>query len=129
MFQLTQSKTKDEKNLGHLFIVPYNLMLVHAGLYCRWGVWSGFSYEKQLKDTIVNRGDVFSFKRASTQCNWIDTLHFFNQGKRYVNNSIWEAIGPKTETQGVLIMWFKLSLLTSTWPVQVWTWNKRSAVL
>ena len=37
-------------------------------------------------------------------CNWIDTLHFFNQGKLYVNYSMWEAIGPKTETQGVLII-------------------------
>ena len=37
-------------------------------------------------------------------CDWIDTLHFFNQGKRYVNTTLWEAIGPKTETQGVLII-------------------------
>ena len=65
---------------------------------------TSFSYEKQLKDTIINRGAVFSFSRASAQCDWIDTLHFFNQGKRYVNNSMWEAIGPKTEMQGVLII-------------------------
>ena len=26
---------------------------------------TSFSYEKQLKDTIVNRGDVFTFSRAS----------------------------------------------------------------
>ena len=65
---------------------------------------TSFSYEKRLKDTIVNRGDVFSFKRASGQCDWLDTLHFFNQGRRYVNNTLWEAIGPKTETQGVLII-------------------------
>ena len=65
---------------------------------------TSFSYEKQLKDTIVNRGDVFTFSRASAQCDWIDTLHFFNQGKRYVNTTLWEAIGPKTETQGVLII-------------------------
>ena len=63
-----------------------------------------FSYEKQLKDTIVNRGDVFTFAKASMPFEWIDTLHFFNQGKRYVNNSMWEAIGPKTETQSVLII-------------------------
>ncbi|MBR4723082.1 MAG: serine hydrolase, partial [Muribaculaceae bacterium] len=31
-------------------------------------------------------------------------LHFFNQGKRYVDNTMWEAIGPKTDTQGVLII-------------------------
>ena len=65
---------------------------------------TSFSYEKQLKDTIINRGAVFSFGKASSPCDWIDTLHFFNQGKRYVNNSMWEAIGPKTEMQGVLII-------------------------
>lgn len=65
---------------------------------------TSFSYEKQLKDTIINHGDIFTFSRASAQYEWIDTLHFFNQGKGYVNNSMWEAIGPKTETQGVLIV-------------------------
>ena len=65
---------------------------------------TSFSYEKQLKDSIINQGEVFSFDRASVMCNWIDTLHFFNQGKLYVNYSMWEAIGPKTETQGVLII-------------------------
>ena len=75
---------------------------------------TSFSYEKQLKDTIVNRGDVFTFDRASASCNWIDTLHFFKQGKRYVNNSMWEAIGPKTETQGVLIIQNDSIVLTLT---------------
>ena len=66
---------------------------------------TSFSYEKQqLKDTIVNRGEVFTFNTASSQWDWLDTLHFFNQGKRYVDNTMWEAIGPKTETQGVLII-------------------------
>lgn len=65
---------------------------------------TSFSYEKQLKDTIVNRGEVFSFGKAPAQCDWIDTLHFFNQGKMYSNTTLWEAIGPKTETQGVLIV-------------------------
>ena len=65
---------------------------------------TSFSYEKQLKDTIVNRGESFSFGKASVQCDWIDTLHFFNQGRMYSNTTMWEAIGPKTETQGVLIV-------------------------
>jgi len=65
---------------------------------------TSFSYEKQLKDTIVNRGEAFSFGKASVQCEWIDTLHFFNQGRMYSNTTMWEAIGPKTETQGVLIV-------------------------
>lgn len=65
---------------------------------------TSFSYEKQQKDTIVNRGKIFSFDRAVVMYNWIDTLHFFNQGKRYVNCTMWEAIGPKTDTQGVLII-------------------------
>lgn len=63
-----------------------------------------FSYEKRLKDTIVNRSEVFTFEHASQQASWIDTLHFFNQGKMYFNTTMWEAIGPKTETQGVLIV-------------------------
>lgn len=55
---------------------------------------TSFSYEKQLKDTIVNRGEAFSFGKASTPCDWIDTLHFFNQGRMYSNTTMWEAIGP-----------------------------------
>ena len=65
---------------------------------------TSFSYEKQLKDTIVNRSDVFTFCRATKQADWIDTLHFFNQGRMCSNCTMWEAIGPKTETQGVLII-------------------------
>ena len=65
---------------------------------------TSFSYEKQLKDTIVNPSDVFTFNRATNQADWIDTLHFFNQGGMYSNCTMWEAIGPKTETQGVLII-------------------------
>ncbi len=92
------------------FIVYFALAMLTSCSFIRGYMADGaygptsFSYEKQLKDTIVNRGDVFTFDRASASCNWIDTLHFFNQGKRYVNNSMWEAIGPKTETQGVLII-------------------------
>jgi len=65
---------------------------------------TSFSYEKQLKDTIINRADVFTFGRTAQQADWIDTLHFFNQGRMYSNTTMWEAIGPKTETQGVLII-------------------------
>ena len=65
---------------------------------------TSFSYEKQLKDTIVNHADVFTFDRPENHADWIDTLHFFNQGRMYSNTTMWEAIGPKTETQGVLII-------------------------
>ena len=65
---------------------------------------TSFSYEKQLKDTVVNRSEVFTFDHASLQADWIDTLHFFNQGRMCSNTTMWEAIGPKTETQGVLIV-------------------------
>lgn len=65
---------------------------------------TSFSYEKQLKDTIVNRSAAFTFSRAEHQAIWIDTLHFFSQGRMYSNTTMWEAIGPKTETQGVLII-------------------------
>ena len=65
---------------------------------------TSFSYQKHLKDTIVNRSDVFCFIRASKPCDWIDTLHFFNQGKHYRNTTLWNAIGEKTESQGILII-------------------------
>lgn len=65
---------------------------------------TSFSYEKQHKDTIINHSQVFTFYRKVHQYEWIDTLHFFNQGKQYKDCSMWEAIGPKTETQGVLII-------------------------
>jgi len=65
---------------------------------------TSFSYEKQLKDTIVNRSDVFTFSKAEKQAQWIDTLHFFNQNRMYTNTTMWEAIGPKTQSQGVLII-------------------------
>ena len=65
---------------------------------------TSFSYQKQQKDTVVNRSDAFTFHRATQQCDWIDTLHFFNQGKRYKNTTLWDAIREKTETQGVLII-------------------------
>ena len=42
---------------------------------------TSFSYDKQLKDTIVNHADVFTFDRPENQADWIDTLHFFNQGR------------------------------------------------
>lgn len=65
---------------------------------------TSFSFEKQLKDTVVNRSAVFTFDRAVHPAQWIDTLHFFDQGKMYSQTTMWEAIGPKTETQGVLII-------------------------
>lgn len=57
---------------------------------------TSFSYEKLLKDTIFNRSDVFSFSQAVNQAEWIDTLHFFHQGRMYSNTTMWEAIGSKT---------------------------------
>lgn len=65
---------------------------------------TSFSYQKQQKDTILNRSDVFTFQRAAKQYDWIDTLHFFNQGRYYKNRTMWDAIREKTETQGVLII-------------------------
>lgn len=65
---------------------------------------TSFSYHKQQKDTVINRSDVFTFHRAARQYDWIDTLHFFNQGKHYRNTTLWDAIREKTETQGVLII-------------------------
>ena len=51
---------------------------------------TSFSYEKQLKDTIVNRGDVFTFSRASAQCDWIDTCSLSRSLSRlYFAGSLW----------------------------------------
>jgi len=36
---------------------------------------TSFSYQKQQKDTVVNRSDAFTFHRAAKQCDWIDTHH------------------------------------------------------
>lgn len=96
--------------MKNLWAVSFILMIVSSCTIVKGYMADGaygptsFSYEKQLKDTIVNRGDVFAFGKASVPCDWIDTLHFFNQGRMYSNTTLWEAIGPKTETQGVLIV-------------------------
>ena len=91
---------------GFLVVLPLLASCTIVRGYLADGAYgpTSFSYEKQLRDTVVNRSDVFTFGRAEKGADWIDTLHFFNQGKRYSNTTMWEAIGPKTETQGVLIV-------------------------
>ena len=63
-----------------------------------------YSFEHHVHDTIANGTSTFSFPYARQQAEWIDTLHFFNQGKRYKNVTLWEALKGKTDTQGVLII-------------------------
>ena len=63
-----------------------------------------YSFEHHVHDTIANGTSTFSFPHAKQQSAWIDTLHFFNQGKRYKNVTLWEALKGKTDTQGVLII-------------------------
>ena len=94
------------RNLWVCFVLPLLTSCSIVRGYMADGAYgpTSFSYEKQLKDTIINRSDVFTFRRADNQAYWIDTLHFFNQGRRYTNTTMWEAIGPKTDTQGVLII-------------------------
>ena len=63
-----------------------------------------FSFTKHPHDTIANGDNVFSFPVAHHQASWIDTLHFFNQGKYYKNATLPEAISKKSSTQGVMII-------------------------
>ena len=63
-----------------------------------------FSFEHHPHDTVPNGPEVFRFPMAKTRAAWIDTLHFFMQEPRYVNTTLEEAIGPKGQTQGVLII-------------------------
>ena len=94
------------KKLSYLFAISLLTSCTIIRGYMADGAYgpTSFSYEKQLKDTIVNRSEVFTFSLAEHQADWIDTLHFFNQDKMYSNTTMWEAIGPKTGTQGVLII-------------------------
>ena len=63
-----------------------------------------YSFEHHEHDTIANGKDTFQFPCAKQQAAWIDTLHFFNQGSRYKNLTLAEALSDKTDTQGILII-------------------------
>ena len=63
-----------------------------------------FSFTHHPHDTIANGDNVFSFPVADQQACWIDTLHFFNQGKYYKNTTLPEAMNKKSSTQGVMII-------------------------
>ena len=63
-----------------------------------------YSFEHHVHDTIDNGTLPFCFPFAKQQASWIDTLHFFNQGKHYKNTTLHEALTGKTDTQGVLII-------------------------
>ena len=63
-----------------------------------------YSFEHHVHDTIDNGTFPFRFPYAKQQAIWIDTLHFFNQGKHYKNTTLQEAVTGKTDTQGVLVI-------------------------
>ena len=63
-----------------------------------------YSFEHYVHDTIDNGTFPFRFPYAKQQAIWIDTLHFFNQGKHYKNTTLQEAVTGKTDTQGVLVI-------------------------
>lgn len=65
---------------------------------------TSFSYEKHQRDTIRNHGDRFIFQEGESIAGWIDTLHFFNQGRMYKDMTMWDALIEKTDRQGVLII-------------------------
>lgn len=63
-----------------------------------------FSFANHPHDTIANGDKVFSFHVAKNQASWIDTLHFFNQGKYYKNATLPKAMDKKSKTQGLMII-------------------------
>lgn len=63
-----------------------------------------YSFEHHVHDTIDNGTFPFRFPYAKQQAIWIDTLHFFNQGKHYKNTTLQEAVTGKTDTRSVLVI-------------------------
>ena len=63
-----------------------------------------YSYEHHPHDTIAAGNTHFSFPVARNRADWIDTLHFFNQGNYWKNASLLEAIKNKSRSQGVMII-------------------------
>jgi len=63
-----------------------------------------YSFESRDHDIIANDSVKFHFPVAKNQADWIDTLHFYNQGKKVKNASFVEAITTKANTQGVIII-------------------------
>ena len=63
-----------------------------------------YSFERHAHDTIQNGSQTFSFPVANNKANWIDTLHFFTQGKYCKNATLYEAMNTKSKTQGILII-------------------------
>lgn len=63
-----------------------------------------YSFSRHAHDTISNGQFKFHFPVANQQAEWIDTLHFYTQGKSYKNITLLEALNGKSKTQGVLII-------------------------
>lgn len=63
-----------------------------------------YSFEKHAHDTIANGKSVFHFPVANSDGSWIDTLHYYTQGKYCKNLTLPDALKGKSETQGVLII-------------------------
>jgi len=63
-----------------------------------------YSFEHHAYDTIAKGRSVFNFPVAKSKAYWIDTLHYYTQGKYCKNITLPEALEGKSETQGVLII-------------------------
>ena len=63
-----------------------------------------FSFEHHVHDTIPNGDQVFQFKVAESRADWIDTLHFYNEPPRCINQTFPEAMANKSPTQGIMII-------------------------
>lgn len=98
------------KRTSRLFIVALGIMVLTSCAMIRGYRADGlygpniFSFTHNVHDTIANGSQVFLFPIANNQANWIDTLHFYKQGKQGKMLTFVEAMNAKSNTQGVMII-------------------------
>jgi CubicO group peptidase (beta-lactamase class C family) len=63
-----------------------------------------YSFKHHAHDTVANGHSVFHFPVDYNKGSWIDTLHFYTQGKYCQNITLPDAMKDKSDTQGVLII-------------------------
>lgn len=98
------------KRTSRLFIVALGILVLTSCAMIRGYRADGlygpniFSFTHNVHDTIANGSQVFQFPIANNQANWIDTLHFYKQGKQGKMLTFVEAMNAKSNTQGVMII-------------------------
>ncbi len=63
-----------------------------------------FSFANHVHDTVARGDRAFQFPGDESRAAWLDTLHFYNQPPRCVNQTLEEALGDVSTTQGVMII-------------------------